>query len=107
MPLDPSLREYIISEAMHGLGIPTTRSLAVVSTGENIYRETARPGAVLTRVASSHIRVATFQYAARWGSIADLRALADYTLHRHFPQVEDNEQRYLTLPQEVIQRQAH
>ncbi|WP_342551504.1 YdiU family protein [Paenibacillus sp. FSL R7-0652] len=102
----PMLREYIISEAMHGLGIPTTRSLAVVSTGENIYRETARPGAVLTRVASSHIRVATFQYAARWGSIADLRALADYTLHRHFPQVEDNEQRYLTLLQEVIQRQA-
>lgn len=102
----PMLREYIISEAMHGLGIPTTRSLAVVTTGENIYRETARPGAILTRVASSHIRVATFQYAAHWGSIDDLRALADYTIHRHFPQVQDNEQPYLNLLSEVIKLQA-
>lgn len=102
----PMLREYIISEAMHGLGIPTTRSLAVVSTGEHIYRETERPGAILTRVAASHIRVATFQYAARWGAVADLRALADYTLQRHFPQIENDEQRYLRLLQEVIQLQA-
>ncbi|MBU5352225.1 protein adenylyltransferase SelO [Paenibacillus silvae] len=102
----PMLREYIISEAMHGLGIPTTRSLAVVSTGESIYRETERPGAILTRVAASHIRVATFQYAARWGEVADLRALADYTLQRHFPQLEHNEQRYLRLLQEVIRLQA-
>ncbi|WP_145148589.1 YdiU family protein [Paenibacillus xylanexedens] len=102
----PMLREYIISEAMYALGIPTTRSLAVVSTGENIIRETERPGAILTRVASSHIRVATFQYAARWGSIDDLRALADYTLHRHFPEVAQAENRYLLLLQEVIKRQA-
>ncbi|MCF7753713.1 YdiU family protein [Paenibacillus xylanexedens] len=102
----PMLREYIISEAMYALGIPTTRSLAVVSTGKNIIRETERPGAILTRVASSHIRVATFQYAARWGSIDDLRALADYTLHRHFPDVAQAENRYLLLLQEVIKRQA-
>ncbi|WP_339234711.1 YdiU family protein [Paenibacillus sp. FSL R5-0517] len=102
----PMLREYIISEAMHALGIPTTRSLAVVATGENIIRETERPGAILTRVASSHIRVATFQYASRWGSIEDLRALADYTLHRHFPEVAQAENRYLLLLQEVIKRQA-
>ncbi|MEO2258360.1 protein adenylyltransferase SelO [Paenibacillus amylolyticus] len=102
----PMLREYIISEAMYALGIPTTRSLAVVSTGENIIRETERPGAILTRVASSHIRVATFQYAARWGSIEDLRALADYTLNRHFPEVAQAENRYLLLLQEVIKRQA-
>jgi uncharacterized protein YdiU (UPF0061 family) len=102
----PMLREYIISEAMYALGIPTTRSLAVVSTGENIIRETERPGAILTRVASSHIRVATFQYAARWGAIDDLRALADYTLHRHFPDVAQAENRYLLLLQEVIKRQA-
>ncbi|OMF01376.1 hypothetical protein BK124_01485 [Paenibacillus amylolyticus] len=102
----PMLREYIISEAMYALGIPTTRSLAVVSTGENIIRETERPGAILTRVASSHIRVATFQYAARWGSIEDLRALADYTLNRHFPKVAQAENRYLLFLQEVIKRQA-
>ncbi|WP_458122926.1 protein adenylyltransferase SelO [Paenibacillus sp. Z3-2] len=102
----PMLREYIISEAMYALGIPTTRSLAVVSTGENIIRETERPGAILTRVASSHIRVATFQYAARWGSIDDLQALADYTLDRHFPDVAQAENRYLLLLQEVIKRQA-
>ena len=104
--IGPMLREYIISEAMAGLGIPTTRSMAVVSTGENIYRETERPGAILTRVAASHIRVATFQYAAQFGSVEDLRALADYTVHRHFPQVEGNEHRYLNLLQEVIKLQA-
>ncbi|MDN8587587.1 YdiU family protein [Paenibacillus sp. 11B] len=102
----PMLREYIISEAMHSLGIPTTRSLAVVSTGENIIRETERPGAILTRVASSHLRVATFQYAARWGSIDDLKALADYTLQRHFSDIAEADNRYLLLLQEVIKRQA-
>ena len=71
---------------MYGLGIPTTRSLAVVTTGEPIYRETVQPGAVLTRVAASHIRVGTFQYAAAWCSEQELRALADYTLERHFPE---------------------
>jgi serine/tyrosine/threonine adenylyltransferase len=104
--LGPMLREYIISEAMHGLGIPTTRSLAVVTTGESIYRESELPGAILTRVAASHIRVGTFQFAARWCSIEDLRALADYTLQRHFPEIEAEENRYLLLLKGVIKRQA-
>lgn len=78
------LREYIISEAMNALGIPTTRSLAVVTTGESIMRETELSGAILTRVAASHIRVGTFEYVSRWGTIQELRALADYTLQRHF-----------------------
>nr|WP_263323706.1 YdiU family protein [Neobacillus sp. Marseille-Q6967] len=104
--LGPMLREYIISEAMHALGIPTTRSLAVVTTGEEITRETYLPGAVLTRVAASHLRVGTFQYAARWGSIDDLRALADYAIKRHYPAIEKAENPYLSLLEEVIKRQA-
>ncbi|MDQ0416824.1 uncharacterized protein YdiU (UPF0061 family) [Croceifilum oryzae] len=104
--LGPMLREYIISESMHALGIPTTRSLAVVTTGEMIIRETDLPGAILTRVAKSHIRVGTFQYAAARGSKEDLRALADYTLQRHFPQVVLDENRYLSLIKEVMNRQA-
>ncbi|TCP69718.1 protein adenylyltransferase SelO [Baia soyae] len=104
--LGPMLREYIISESMHALGIPTTRSLAVVTTGEMVIRETDLPGAIVTRVAKSHIRVGTFQYAARWGSKEDLRTLADYTLQRHFPQVALDENRYLSLLKEVINRQA-
>lgn len=100
------LREYIISEAMHGLGIPTTRSLAVVATGEPLIRETEQPGAVLTRIAASHLRVGTFQYVAAWGTVEDLRILADYTLQRHYPEapVEDNP--YLVLLREVMERQA-
>jgi uncharacterized protein YdiU (UPF0061 family) len=104
--LGPMLREYIISEAMHALGIATTRSLAVVSTGEPIIRETILPGAILTRVAASHLRVGTFQYAAARGTPEDLRALADYTLQRHFPDVDFNGNRHLSLLQAVIERQA-
>lgn len=104
--LGPMLREYIISEAMHALGIPTTRSLAVVTTGEPVFRERTLPGAILTRVAASHLRVGTFQYAAKWGTIEELRVLADYTLKRHYPDVETNENRYLALLQEVMKRQA-
>ena len=104
--LGPMLREYIISEAMHALGIPTTRSLAVVTTGESVIRETDQPGAILTRVAASHLRVGTFQYVAAYGTVDELRALADYTLHRHFPSVKADENRYLLLLQEVIKRQA-
>lgn len=104
--LAPMLREYIISEAMHGLGIATTRSLAVVTTGESVIRETELPGAIMTRVADSHLRIGTFQYAAKWGTVEDLRTLADYTLKRHFPQVDAAENRYLFLLQEVIKRQA-
>jgi uncharacterized protein YdiU (UPF0061 family) len=104
--LGPMLREYIISEAMHALGIATTRSLAVIATGESIIRETKLPGAILTRVAASHIRVGTYQYVSQWGTDEDLRALADYTLQRHFPEVDADENRYLFLLQEVIKRQA-
>lgn len=109
--LGPMLREYIISEAMHSLGIPTTRSLAVVKTGQPVVRERDLPGAILTRVAASHIRVGTFQYAAGRGSVDDLRALADYTLRRHYPEAEkaagaDGGNRYLILLKEVIKRQA-
>lgn len=104
--LGPMLREYIISEAMHALGIPTTRSLAVVTTGESVIRETDLTGAILTRIASSHIRVGTFQYAAKWGTDENLRTLADYALQRHFPDIEADGNRYLALLQEVIKRQA-
>jgi uncharacterized protein YdiU (UPF0061 family) len=104
--LGPMLREYIISEAMHALGIATTRSLAVVTTGEPVFRETEQPGAVLTRVAASHLRVGTFEYVSNWGTVEDLRSLADYTLQRHFSNVGTAENRYLFLLQEVIKRQA-
>jgi uncharacterized protein YdiU (UPF0061 family) len=104
--LGPMLREYIVSEAMHALGIPTTRSLAVVTSGESIMRETSLPGAVLTRVAASHIRVGTFQFVAKWGKPEELRELADYVLRRHYPQLIEEEQPYYRLLQEVIGRQA-
>jgi len=104
--LGPMLREYIISEAMHGLGIPTTRSLAVVATGEAVQRQVVLPGAVLTRVAASHIRVGTFEWAAANGDRSSLKALADYTLHRHFPVLVDAEDIYQSLLGGVIERQA-
>jgi uncharacterized protein YdiU (UPF0061 family) len=104
--LGPMLREYIISEAMDGLGIPTTHSLAVVTTGESVFRETEQLGAILTRVAASHIRVGTFQYASKWGNVDELRDLADYSIRRHFPEVKDSENCYLLLLKEVIKRQA-
>ena len=104
--LGPMLREYIISEAMHALDIATTRSLAVVTSGESIIRESEQPGAILTRVAASHLRVGTFQYISEWGTVEELRSLADYTLHRHFPGDDAAESPYLFLLQEVIKRQA-
>jgi uncharacterized protein YdiU (UPF0061 family) len=104
--LGPMLREYIISEAMHALGIPTTRSLAVVTTGEPVFREETLPGAVLTRVAASHIRVGTFEYAAARGEKAALQALADHTLRRHYPEVVDAEAPYVAFLEAVIERQA-
>lgn len=104
--LGPMLREYIISEAMHALGIPTTRSLAVVTTGETIIRETGLSGAILTRIAASHIRVGTFQYAAQWGGPEELKIYADYTIDRHYPELKEQENPYLSLLQEVIKRQA-
>lgn len=104
--IGPMLREYIISEAMYGLGIPTTRSLAVVTTGEMIIRETDLPGAILTRVAASHIRVGTFEYAAHFGKDEDIKALADYTIERHYPEVKGQENQYLLFLKGVIKRQA-
>jgi uncharacterized protein YdiU (UPF0061 family)/rhodanese-related sulfurtransferase len=105
--LGPMLREYIISEAMSALGIPTTRSLAVVTTGDTVYRETEQQGAIVTRIAASHIRVGTFQFAAKFGTPEDLQAMADYTWQRHYPKVEADENRYLSLLLEVIKRQAN
>jgi len=102
----PVLREYLISEAMHALGIPTTRSLAAVATGERVMRERPLPGAVLTRVAASHVRVGTFQYFAARGQVGHLRKLAEYVIQRHYPQVSDAENRYLSLLQCVADRQA-
>ncbi|MBW8349835.1 YdiU family protein [Bacillus sp. IITD106] len=104
--LGPMLREYIISEAMHALRIPTTRSLAVVTTGESIIRETELPGAILTRVAASHLRVGTFEYAAQWGTVDELRSLADYAIERHYPDIASKENRYIAFLEEVIKLQA-
>lgn len=104
--LGPMLREYAISEAMHALGIPTTRSLAVVSTGERVYRETPLPGAVLTRVARSHIRVGTFELAALRRSPEVLEALLDYAIQRHMPELRDAENRAAAFLEAVVARQA-
>ncbi len=104
--LGPMLREYIISEALHALGIPTTRSLAVVTTGEQVFRETALQGAILTRTAASHIRVGTFEYAAANGEPNGIRTLADYTIRRHFPALAAAGNPYLALLETVMQRQA-
>ena len=104
--LGPVLREYIVSEAMAALGIPTTRSLAAVVTGESVMRETALPGAVLTRVASSHIRVGTFQFFAARGDTEGVRRLADHVIARHYPDAANAERPYPALLAGVIGRQA-
>jgi uncharacterized protein YdiU (UPF0061 family) len=104
--IGPMLREYIVSEAMHALGIPTTRSLAVVATGEPVYRETALHGAVLTRVAASHIRVGTMQWAAVHREREALAALADYTRARHYPELADAPAPHLALFAAIVERQA-
>ena len=100
--LGPVIREYIVSEAMAALGIPTTRSLAAVLTGENVMRESILPGGVLTRVASSHLRVGTFQYFAARGDIENLRQLADYAIARHYPSAESADNRYVALYDSVV-----
>jgi uncharacterized protein YdiU (UPF0061 family) len=104
--LGPMLREYIISEAMHALNIPTTRSLAVVVTGENVMRDELLPGAVLTRVAKSHIRVGTFQFASTLNDIQKLKVFADYTIDRHYPECKEKDNPYLAFLNAVIERQA-
>ena len=102
----PMLREYLISEAMHALGIPTTRALAVVATGQGVMRETMLPGAVLVRVAASHLRVGTFQYAARLRDPALVRRLADYAIARHYPKAAEAENPYLAFLEGVVEAQA-
>ncbi|MET0967330.1 MAG: protein adenylyltransferase SelO [Nakamurella sp.] len=102
----PMLREYIVSEAMYALGIPTTRSLAVVATGRDVRRETLLPGAVLARVASSHLRVGSFQYARATDDFELLRRLADFAISRHYPQAADAPNPYLALFEAVVSAQA-
>ncbi len=104
--LGPMLREYIISEAMNALNIPTTRSLAVVTTGESIIRDKILKGAILTRIAASHIRVGTFEYTANFGNKEEIKTLADYTINRHYKYVMQCKNPYLSFLKEVIKQQA-
>lgn len=105
-PLGPVLREYLLSEAMAALNVPTTRSLAAVATGETVMRQSPAPGAVLTRIAPSHIRVGSFEFFSRQGDDAGVKTLADYCLKRHFPTLIASPNPYLALLNEVIERQA-
>ena len=105
--LGPMLREYIISEAMSFLDIPTTRSLAVVKTGEDVFREKTLQGAILTRVASSHIRVGTFQYIAARQKEDELKTLLDYTIDRHYPEIKNSNNKALDLINLLIERQCN
>jgi uncharacterized protein YdiU (UPF0061 family) len=104
--LGPVLREYLVSEAMHALGIPTTRALMAATTGENVYRETVLPGAVLTRVAASHIRVGTFQFFAVRRDLESLKLLAEHVINRHYPTLSDFDNPYLALLDHVMDAQA-
>ena len=104
--LAPMLREYLISEAMHHLGIPTTRSLSVITTGEIVHREATFPAAILSRVAKSHIRVGSFQYAAALNDIKLLKQYADYCISRHFPELNNTKDKYAAFLHGVIKRQA-
>lgn len=104
--IGPMLREYIISEAMYHLNIPSTRSLAVTLTGDNVYRETLLPGAVLVRIAQSNLRVGTFEYAVRTEDDNNIKALADYAIERHYPDIMNDDNRYLSFLYKVIERQA-
>ena len=104
--LGPVLREYIVSEAMAALGVPTTRALAAVTTGEHVWREEPEQGAVLTRVARSHVRIGTFEFFANRGDVEGVRALADYVIARHYPEVAEAEQPYRALLEAVIGRVA-
>ncbi len=104
--LGPVLREYLVSEAMHALGIPTTRALAAVATGEAVWREAALPGAILTRVAASHVRVGTFEYFAARGDLDALRRLADWVIERHYPELRTAPAPHAELLAAVLERQA-
>ncbi len=106
-PLGPAMREYILCEAMYALGVPTTRALALVSTGEKVVRDRLEPGAVFTRVAASHIRVGTFQFLALNGDADGLKVLADHIIERHYPDINSNaDDRYVQLFRAVCKRQA-
>jgi len=105
--LGPMLREYIISEAMNGLGIPTTRSLAVVKTGEDVIRETSQPGAILTRIASSHIRVGTFQYIAARKKKDEIEVLLNYVIDRHYPDIKNSKNKAAELLSIVLEKQIN
>ncbi len=104
--LGPVLREYLVSEAMHALGVPTTRALAAVMTGEEVWRQEREPGGILTRVAASHIRVGTFAYFAAKGDVEGVKILADYVIARHYPEALEAQNPYLALLENVIARQA-
>ena len=104
--LGPVIREYILSEAMHALGVPTTRALAAVLTGEQVYRESPLPGGVLTRVASSHIRIGSFEYFAALGDVEALKTLADFAIERHAPEVAEGDRPYLVFFARVVEAQA-
>ncbi len=104
--LSSMLREYLISEAMNGLGIPTTRSLAVIATGDPVYREKPMDGAILTRIAASHIRVGTFEYASRHLSKTDFQIFLDYVIERHFPELEGSPNKGIALLAAVMEQQA-
>lgn len=104
--LGPVLREYLVSEAMYGLGIPATRALAAVLTGEMVYRHPPSPGAVFTRVAASHVRVGTFQFFAARGDVGALKRLADYVIERHYPQSKQAKKPYLSLFEAILEAQA-
>ena len=104
--IGPVLREYLVAEAMHALGVPTTRALAAVTTGEKIYREAILPGAVLTRVAASHIRVGTFQFFASRSDFEKVKQLADYVIWRHYPDLRESDEPYLELLRQLVKRQA-
>ena len=104
--LGPVIREYVVSEAMHHLGVPTTRALAAVATGQRVYREVPLPGAVFTRVAASHLRIGTFEYLAARRDVAALRTLTDYAIARHYPAATDAEEPYVAFFGAVAERQA-
>lgn len=104
--LGPMLREVLISEAMHGMGVPTTRALAVVLTGENVYRQSPEPGAVLTRIAASHIRVGTFQFFSSRQQLEQLKSLTQYALSRHYPEASTTDEQALTLLKQTARKQA-
>jgi Uncharacterized conserved protein len=104
--LGPVIREYILSEAMYYLGVPTSRALAAVATGEHVARETFEPGGVLTRIAKSHLRVGTFEYFASRQQLNDVKILADFAIQRHYPEIRETEKHYLELLKRVASNQS-